>query len=131
MAAAQQAIDDARDAAANETKSSAGDKYETGREMMQQEIDLNTVRLTELQKLKAILDTISPEQSNSTVVPGSIVFTSEGKYYLSISIGKLTIDGSTYYCLSAASPLGRSLMGLKKGDSFSFNGKSIIVEDVL
>ena len=38
-------IDEAVEAANNETKSSAGDKYEVGREMMQQEIELNTARL--------------------------------------------------------------------------------------
>ena len=38
---AEAVIADAREAARNETKSSAGDKYETAREMMQQDIDLN------------------------------------------------------------------------------------------
>ena len=38
---AQKAIDDAVESANDDTKSSAGDKYETGREMMQQEIDRN------------------------------------------------------------------------------------------
>jgi hypothetical protein len=48
---AKQAIDDAQQSANEETKSSAGDKYETGREMMQQETDRNQAQLNEANKL--------------------------------------------------------------------------------
>jgi transcription elongation GreA/GreB family factor len=130
MSAAQQAIADARDAMANETKSSAGDKYETSREMMQQEIDLNTMRLSEAQKLKAALDMIDPEAHHAIIGAGSLVYTSQGNYYVSISIGKLVVEGVTYYALSSSAPLGNKLMGLKAGDVFSFNGKDITVTQV-
>ena len=86
------AIAEAREAANNETKSSAGDKYETGRETMQQEIDLNITRLNELGKLKLALERIIPEQTSSTVIPGSIVRTSNGNYYIAIGAGKLNPD---------------------------------------
>jgi transcription elongation GreA/GreB family factor len=129
-AAIKNTIAEAREAANNETKSSAGDKYETGRETMQQEIDLNLTRLNELKKLKQTLDRILPTQKNATAQPGAIVCTSNGNYYISISAGQLKVNGATYYAISAASPIGTQLAGLKGGDTFILNGKKIIVESV-
>jgi hypothetical protein len=51
MQAAQNAFNDAEQASNDDTKSSAGDKYETGRAMMQQEKDRNTIQLNEANKL--------------------------------------------------------------------------------
>src|ERR1700743_671687 len=82
-------IDEIQDAANNETKSTAGDKYETGREMMQQEIGLKKGPLTEMQKLKAALEHTEVSGKISTITAGSIVFTDAGNYYISISAGKL------------------------------------------
>jgi len=131
IAATQQAIADAREAANDDTKSSAGDKYETAREMMQQQIDLNIAHLNELQKLKASLELTDPAHHSETIQPGSIVHTNQGKYYIAISIGKLATNDTIYYAISASAPLGIQLMGHKAGDTFSFNGKGFTIEEVL
>ncbi len=123
-------LEEAREAANNETKSSAGDKYETGRETMQQEIDLNITRLNELSKLKQSLERIIPDQTGTTVVPGSVVRTSNGHYYISIGAGKLKIDDITYYAISVESPIGEKLAGQKTGHAFDFNGKKVMIESV-
>jgi len=129
-AAIQQKINDARDAASEDTKSSAGDKYETGREMIQQEIDLNMTRLNEVKKLREIMDHIDPLLKNDIAVPGSIVKTNHGNYYIATSIGKTILDGKIYYIISVASPIGSLLKGCKKGDSFSFNAKEYVIKAV-
>ena len=123
-------ISDAQEAANDETKSSAGDKYETGREVMQQEIDLNLVRLGELEKLKSTLDKIIPAQNNTTAQPGALVRTNNGSYYISISAGPLKIDNTSYYAISSASPIGAKLIGLSAGNEFEFNGKKFVIETV-
>jgi transcription elongation GreA/GreB family factor len=128
--AIQKVIDDAQEAANEDTKSSAGDKYETGREMMQQEINLNMARLNEANRMSEVLDLIDPRLHTETVVPGSLVATSQGTYYIAISIGKTKLDNNDYYIISAASPIGTQLKGLKKGDSFSFNSRQYTVKDV-
>jgi len=123
-------LEEAREAANNETKSSAGDKYETGRETMQQEIDLNITRLNELNKLKQVLERIVPDQTGSSVMPGSVVRTSNGNYYIAIGAGKLKIDETTYFAISAESPIGEKLAGQKTGYKFDFNGKKFVIESV-
>ena len=124
-------IAEAREAANNETKSSAGDKYETGREVMQQEIDLNLTRLNELNKLKQTLDRIAPNQKNTAAQPGAVVCTDNGNYYIAISAEQLKVNGATYYAISAASPIGTKLAGLKAGDSFTLNGKKVLIESII
>ena len=125
------AIADAREASANETKSSAGDKYETGVETIQQDIDLNITRLNELNKLKQTLERIIPDQISSIVVPGSIVRTNNGSYYISIGAGKIKAEDVTYYAISLESPIGEKLAGNKAGHKFEFNGRKYVIESVV
>jgi transcription elongation GreA/GreB family factor len=120
-------ISDAHDAIANETKSSAGDKYETTREVMQQEINLNQIRLNELNKLRSTLDHISPAQAGSEVQPGSLVYTSDGNFYISISAGQLKANNTGFYAISAVSPLGTRLLGQQVGHSFDLKGKKFTI----
>ncbi len=127
----RQVIAEAQDAANNETKSSAGDKYETAREVIQQEINLNLARLNELGKLKATLERIEPAQTGGVVVPGSVVYTNNGIFYIAISAGKIVLGDASYFGISAASPIGAKLMGKEAGHSFDLNGKKIVVEKVI
>lgn len=126
----QKAIVTAQRSANEETKSSAGDKYETGRAMMQLEIEKNTVQLAEAIKLKKALDEINPASLATSVVPGSLVITDQSNYYISISAGQLQIDSKTYFAISPASPIGSLLKGLQVGDAFIFNAKTIRIEQI-
>ncbi|HTK17931.1 MAG TPA: hypothetical protein VL442_00375 [Mucilaginibacter sp.] len=128
---AKQAIDDAQQSASEETKSSAGDKYETGREMMQQETDRNQAQLNEANKLLIALNQINVDTTSPSVAPGSLVITDNGKFYLSISAGALNLNGEGYFAVSPASPIGNKLMGRTTGDEFNLNGKNYKVKDVI
>ncbi|AYL98232.1 3-oxoacyl-ACP synthase [Mucilaginibacter celer] len=131
MEAAQDAINDAQKASTDDTKSSAGDKYETGREMMQQETDRNMAQLNEANKLLVALNRISTAGTSAKAEPGSVISTNNGNFYLAISAGSLILDGKSYFAVSPASPVGSKLMGKQPGDSFILNGKTYIIESVL
>ncbi|GAB2970957.1 hypothetical protein GCM10027049_00540 [Mucilaginibacter puniceus] len=130
MDAAQQGIDEAQQASKDDTKSSAGDKYETGRAMMQQETDRNMAQLNEANKLKVALNAINPTAVHTTIDTGSVVKTNSGKFYLAISAGTLTVNNESYFAISPASPIGIKLKGLKIGDKFELNGKGYVIEGV-
>lgn len=118
-------------AAANEeTKSSAGDKYETGRSMMQLEVEKISMQLSEANKLKQALSTLDYTGEHSIVQIGSVVYTSQGRFYIAISAGQLMLSDEVWFAISQGSPIGTKLMGLRAGQSFSFNQKVYEVERV-
>ncbi len=125
--AAQEAIRTAQHSANEETKSSAGDKYETGRAMAQLEIEKNTVQLGEAKKLKQVLDQILVERETSIVSMGSVVLTNQGNFFIAISAGQYVIDARTYFAISPNSPIGQKLIGLRVNDSFLFNKKEYMI----
>jgi hypothetical protein len=128
---AQKAIKSAQESANQDSKSSMGDKYETGRAMAQLEIEKNTIQLAEAIKLKKQLETIPKEQYGSTIKNGSLILTNNGNYFLAISAGKIDIDGIGYFALSSISPLGATMMNLEEGNSFTFNGKAFVLKTVI
>ena len=124
MAAAQESSN-------SETKSSAGDKYETGRAMAQQERDRHAAQLHEAQQLLGALQKINPELASDTVRLGSLASTSLELFYVSISAGPLTTaEGQAFMAVSPAAPLAAALHGRRAGEEVAFNGKLVRVTAV-
>lgn len=98
--------------------------------MMQQEIDLNTARLNNAKAQEQTLKHIETDRMSDTVIPGSLVQTDSGYFYIAISAGQLVVDGMKYYAISMDSPLGGQLKGKRAGDSYELNGKSFQVKSV-
>ncbi|GAB3950827.1 hypothetical protein GCM10028805_29680 [Spirosoma harenae] len=121
ISTAQEAMEAAQEAANSESKSSAGDKYETGRAMAQLERDRHAQLLGEALKVERDLKQISVEKSYDTVQPGSLVTTNRGMFFISIGAGKLTFAGRDYFAVSIASPIGNALTGRKAGETVTFN----------
>jgi hypothetical protein len=130
IASAEEAIRMAQESANQEGKSSAGDKYETGRAMAQLEIEKAGSQLAEANKLKQALEQVPGDGSGDLVRSGSLVITSQGNYFISIAAGKLSVDDKTWFAISAGSPLGVKLMGKKEGDVVVMNGKEIKISNI-
>ncbi len=119
------AINAAKESRDNETKSSVGDKYETGRAMVQMELEKSQAQLAQTQSLKTSLSRIDPNSKFINVAFGSLVVTSQGTYFFSIAHGKIVLDREVIFCLSPVSPVGKLLAGKKAGDKVQFQGKEI------
>jgi transcription elongation GreA/GreB family factor len=126
----RQEMQDNQEAANEETKSSAGDKYETGRSMIHLESEKTATQLSEALKLRKALDQLNPKTVHDVIKTGSLVKTSQGNYYLGISAGKMAVDGQEYFAISAASPIGQQLMGRKEGEEVEFNQRNIKVLEI-
>lgn len=107
-----------------ETKSSAGDKYETNREMINQEKGKIASRLEDVLKQKKVLEQINPEKTNPTIGLGSLVRTSNGWYYVSVGLGALEVLGHSVFAISPVSPIGQALNGKSANTNFEINGLS-------
>ncbi len=127
----RQAMNDAQASANEEGKSSAGDKYETGRAMAQIERDKAAQQLEEALKLKSVLDSVNPTLTNEAVTLGSLVVTESDRFYLAISIGKAKVDGFDFLIIAPTAPIGQALLKLKKGNQFSFNKKTQVIQEIL
>lgn len=125
------AVEEIQAAANEETKSSAGDKFETGRAMMQQEKDKMAHQLAINVSWKNQLNLLNPAETQELVAIGSLVITQEGKYYLSIPLGKLKLAGQTYFAISLASPIGKALLNKKAGDEIVFQQRKISILRIL
>jgi len=125
------AINIAQEASNLETKSSAGDKYETGRAMMQLEKEKHGFQLQQNQKIKQHLLNINVQTKHTSVSVGSLVCTDQGNYFLAISVGELKINNIDVMTLSIASPLGKALLNQQPGFDVQFRGKSFKVLTVI
>lgn len=124
------AISSAQDAANSETKSTAGDKHDTARAMMQLDVEQKSKQQAEAEKLKMALAQFSPHSGKSEIGLGSLVQTNGANYYISVSAGKLEIEGVLYFAVSPISPIAQVMKGMRKGDGFKFNGKRFEILEV-
>lgn len=128
IALAQKLIAEAQQAANLESKSSVGDKYETGRAMMMHEREKAESQLQEALKLKKVLNQINSEKVSVQGELGSYINTPHGNFYLAVSLGKVQVSSNEVFVLSPVSPLGAQLVGKKVGDSFHFNSKTFDIK---
>ena len=122
--AAQRGIAAADEAAKQETKGSAGDKYETGRAMLHLEKEQNIRRLNEALSNERILARIQPEHPCGEVVEGALVITNQGAYFFAIGAGKHALGKEEVLTLSIDSPLGEEMEGSTEGDVIQFRGRN-------
>lgn len=115
------------DALTSETKSSAGDKHETGRAMIQLEREKLGRQLAELERTQQVLFKVPRNTNGETIGVGNLVVTNTFTYYIAISAGECKVDGQSVYCISAATPIGQLLNGKSVGQHFDFKGKTTAI----
>jgi hypothetical protein len=130
IAELQKTLSDLRESAANETKSTAGDKHETALAMLQIEQENTNRQISDVLLQKDFLEKIDPAVKSMRVASGSLVKTNKGYFFLSVGLGKLQVEGTTVIALSLESPLGGKLRGLKVNDTAEINGNSYVIESI-
>lgn len=127
---AQQAMNDAQKDANSETKSSAGDKYETGRAMAHLDKEMHSKRHATALNDLYLLQSIDPKQQTESIQLGSLVHSSQGIYFISVGLGSLDIDQQSYKVISTSAPVASILLGLEEGDEVDFRGRTIEILSV-
>ena len=127
----KQTISDIEESLLEESKSSAGDKHETGRAMLQIDRENAGKQLQEIEKLQQLVRKIDINSKSDYVRLGSLVYTNQATYFIGISIGVVTVGKTNYVCVALNSPIGQLLSGKKKGDSFVFNEKDYTIKSVV
>ena len=127
----QNTINEIQQSLTSETKSSAGDKHETGRAMLQLEREKAGNQLAEIVKVKEAHSKISIEKTSQTIGLGSVVYTTKSNYYIAISAGELTFEGNKFYAISPNTPIGKLLIGKNVGDVVCFRDLSFEIKEIL
>ena len=104
-------LEQAVDSRNSDTKSSAGDKFETSREMAQIEIHKIETEISKTQQF--IFDLFSK------VI--QFIITDKGAFLISIPFGKLMVNDTAVFCISNTAPISLYLLDRKTGESFSCN----------
>ena len=127
---AKLAIEQAQEAANQEEKSSAGDKYETGRAMSHLQKDMHARQLAENLKELSSLHAIPTDTLYNDVVPGAVIQAGPVCFFLSAGLGKLSIEGQIVIYLSPQAPLTRELLHKAAGDTFPFNRSEYLISQI-
>lgn len=127
----EQIISSNQKALQSETKSSAGDKHETGRAMLQLEIEKASQQFKAIRDMRTVLAKIDLAKESKTAHLGSVIETSSVCFFLAISVGKITAHGKDYFAVSVFSPIGKLLLGKQKGEEFIFNGVRTKIRNVV
>ena len=114
----------------SETKSSAGDKHETGRAMLQLEMEKAGQQLAGISQMSLVLAKIDISNTSVKVHLGSLIYTDKATYFLSISAGKLTAYGEDFFAISVSSPIGKLLLGKQENEEVYFNGNCIKIAKI-
>ncbi len=128
--AAKQAMDAAQHAANEETKSSAGDKYETGRAMAQNQRDMYRHQFEQARQELTFLGKLSPFAAGDTVSTGTLAETTLGRIFISASLGEVDFEGQKIWVVSPKSPIGQAMLGKKAGESFVFRNKEYLIKSI-
>ena len=126
----QAVINDIHESLESETKNTSGDKHETGRAMLQIERENAGKQLFELERQSELLKRVNPKVVSSQVVFGSVVFTTQHRYFIAVSLGEIILDDISYFIISQEAPIARILLHQKEGDSIRFGNNTFTITKI-
>ena len=106
------------------------DLYDSYRTQLLSKRDLLAAQYEKALQDKQVLEKLTTVKSRPFVDAGSVVVTDKQRLFVSIGLGKFTCCGETYFAISPRVPLFNIIQGLKKGDTYQFNGQTFKILDV-
>ena len=96
----------------SDTKSSAGDKFETSREMAQ--IEIRKLE-TEILKVQLFIEDLQEKKADFIITETEI-------FLILIPFGKIAINSQTVYCISNSAPIAKLLLNTDISALFNYGG---------
>jgi transcription elongation GreA/GreB family factor len=126
----QAILNQINEASANETKSTAGDKHETAKAMLQLEQEKLGKQIWRLQLQQNELNKIDANKIHTIISNGSVIKTGTNYLFIGVGLGKIKVQETEVIALSAMSPLATQLMGLKANDKTVLNEHVYLIEEL-
>lgn len=124
--AAKANFDSIRESLTSESKSTAGDKHETGRAMVQMELEQAGKIIRECEEMMHLFQKITPA-AHKTIGPGSLIHTDSGTFFISVPLGKIVLDNNDVFCIGTQAPLYQHFSGKKAGDRVAFGTQNYLI----
>ncbi len=126
------AMIDAQESANSEDKSSAGDKYETGRAMSHIARDMHAKQLQAAQADLSNLMQINPTTICTKAQKGALILTSNQQLvFIATSIGLIDFEGKKVAVVSQAAPIAQALLNKTQGDEVVIAGKKVTLQNII
>lgn len=131
MQDARSAMEELSSSLGKETKSTAGDKHETGRAMVQREMEQAGGRLARCEAMQAVASRLDLDRARTSVGPGAIVVSGDAKLLIGVGLGPFEVpDLGRFQAISADAPIAMALSGGKAGERREFRGRPWVIESV-
>lgn len=131
MNVAWTAMEAAQESANDQSKSSVGDKYETSRSMGQLDRNMHARQYEQIRLERSVLERIGDSEPYARGAIGSLLKTTAGWFFISVSLGAIKFEDETVIAVSSSSPVGLSLMGKGQGAIFHFMNKEHQIEKII
>jgi hypothetical protein len=118
-----------REDVAGDTKSTAGDKHETGRAMNQLEQERILGQLQLIRSQVSTIQKIDCSLKLETVSFGSLIESNLGYFLISVGIGQLSFEGTTVFCIGQEAPISKFLLGKSVG-SYRWNDREFTINQL-
>lgn len=123
-------MDTIKDSIENNDKGNSEDD-DSGNGKLLNDLEKNAQHLNDATKMMDTLKQINPKIQNESGTLGSIVYTQTNVFFLSVSVGKIEFDGSSYFAISLQSPIGALLKNKTKGEHINFNGTAYTITNII
>ena len=127
---AQSQVASLQESLTTESKSTAGNKHETGRAMIQQALEQAVLAQNRASEHLVGFRKITAGSPSQVVAPGSLVYTTKGWFFIGMALGKVPVAERHVFGVSLASPVGQALKGAAAGDLVPFQAEKIEVLEV-
>ena len=118
-----------KEALESEAKSSAGDKHETGRAMIHQEMEqVDATRERCDLHIGEVSKWMNSESQPQRVGYGFLVQTNGPWVFVGIPLGKIQISDAVVLAISAEAPVAQAWQGAKVGDAVQLGPQTHIIE---
>ncbi len=107
------------------------DRYDSFRTQLLRKRDMHAEQYQKALRDLDYLQKINPENEMKTVNINTLIVTDKQRFYVSIGLGKLELDETTFYIISPVAPIYKVLEGKAAGEVVSFNNLPLKILNII